>query len=276
MTNLRIIHHNSADQAVITASSQSGALAVANLQTDIKSEVWRSTDKNATLRAVFPSVTLIGAVALPFCNLSSTATLRVRGYTLASDAAPAFDTGAVPACAHQPLGAWDWGLEALGVNAFSYGGGAYGRIWFAPAWVEKLEIDIDDALNPAGYIEASRLVAGMYWSPENNADYGASVTADDASQHYRNEGGDLLTNVGPRSRKLALSLNAMSPRDRSKLMAILRGNGKSRPVFISLFPESDDPLLEQDHQVYGKLPDAVAVAAPQFERYSTSITVEEI
>ncbi|MCC7681863.1 hypothetical protein [Janthinobacterium sp. FW305-128] len=276
MTNLRIIHHNAADLAVITASSQSGGLTAANLLTDTKSEVWRSTGTNATLRAVFPSTALIGALALPFCNLSSAATLRVRGYVLASDSIPAFDTGTVQACAHQPLGAWDWGLEPLGVNAFSYGGGAYGRIWFAPAWVEKLEIDIDDALNPAGYIEASRLVAGMYWSPESNADYGASVTADDASQHYRNEGGDLLTNVGPRSRKLALSLTTMSPRDRSKLMAILRGNGKSRPVFISLFPESDDPLLEQDHQVYGKLPEAIAVTTPQFERYSTSITVEEI
>ncbi|MCC7597744.1 hypothetical protein IGS61_09620 [Janthinobacterium sp. FW305-129] len=276
MTNLRIIHHNASDLAVITASSQSGGLTAANLLTDIKSEVWRSTGTSATLRAVFPSTALIGALALPFCNLSSAATLRVRGYVLASDSTPAFDTGTVQACAHQPLGAWDWGLEPLGVNAFSYGGGAYGRIWFAPAWVEKLEIDIDDALNPAGYIEASRLVAGMYWSPESNADYGASVTADDASQHYRNEGGDLLTNVGPRSRKLALSLTAMSPPDRSKLMAILRGNGKSRPVFISLFPESDDPLLEQDHQVYGKLPEAIAVTTPQFERYSTSITVEEI
>lgn len=276
MTNLRIIHHNAADQAALTASSQSGSLSVANLSTDIKSEVWRSTGTHATLRAVFPAAALIGAVAFPFCNLSSAATLRVRGYALAADAVPAFDTGALQACAHQPLGAWDWGLEPLGVNAFSYGGGAYGRAWFAPAWVEKLEIDIDDALNPAGYIEASRLVAGTYWSPEINADYGASLTADDASQHYRSEGGDLLTNIGPRSRKLALSLNAMSPPDRSKLMAILRGNGKSRPVFISLFPESDDPLLEQDHQVYGKLPDAAAVATPQFERYSTSITVEEI
>ncbi|MEG0880650.1 MAG: hypothetical protein RSH52_05230 [Janthinobacterium sp.] len=276
MTNLRIIHHNAADLAAISASSQSGALSVTNLLTDIKSEVWRSTGTHATLSAVFPLTSLIAAVALPFCNLSATATLRVRGYALAADAVPAFDTGAVQACAHQPLGAWDWGLEPLGVNAFSYGGGAYGRIWFAPAWVEKLEIDIDDALNPSGYIEASRLLAGMYWSPENNADYGASLTADDASQHYRNEGGDLLTNVGPRSRKLALSLTAMSPPDRSKLMAILRGNGKSRPVFVSLFPESDDPLLEQDHQVYGKLPDAAAVATPQFERYSTSITVEEI
>ncbi|STR27544.1 Uncharacterised protein [Janthinobacterium lividum] len=276
MKNLRIIYHNAADYAALTVSSQASGLSVVSLSTDIKSEVWRSTGTNATLRAVFPSAALIGAVALPFCNLSSTATLRVRGYVLAADAAPAFDTGNLQACAHQPLGAWDWGLEPLGVNAFSYGGGAYGRIWFAPAWVEKLEIDIDDPLNPAGYIEASRLVAGMYWSPESNADYGASVTADDASRHFRNEGGDLLTNVGPRSRKLALSLTAMSPSDRSKLMAILRGNGKSRPVFISLFPESDDPLLEQDHQVYGKLPDAVAVATPQFERYSTSITVEEI
>ncbi|MDN2709576.1 hypothetical protein O0880_09110 [Janthinobacterium sp. SUN118] len=276
MTNLRIIHHNAADLAAITASSQSGALTVVNLLTDIKSEVWRSTGMHATLSAVFPLASLIGAVVLPFCNLSSAATLRVRGYALAVDATPAFDTGFVQACAYQPLGAWDWGLEPLGVNAFAYGGGVYGRIWFAPAWVEKLEIDIDDPLNPAGYIEASRLVAGMYWSPESNADYGASVTADDASQHYRNEGGDLLTNVGPRNRKLALSLNTMSPQDRSKLMAILRGNGKSRPIFVSLFPESADPLLEQDHQLYGKLPEAVAIATPQFERYSASITVEEI
>jgi hypothetical protein len=275
MPNLRIIYDNAADRAVLTASSTAGALVVANLQADGKGSVWRSTAKTASISAVWAQPEVLAGAALPFCNLSSTATIRVRGYTDAAGTVLAFDTGAVLACAYAPLGMSTWGMP-LGVNAFTFGGGTYARAWFAPVLVRKIVIDLADADNAASYLEAARLVVGASWSPKYNADYGASVTPEDASQHYRTDGGSLLTEVGARYRKLSIQLSHLTPLDRAEFWRIVRGNGKSRPMFVSLYPESADPELEQANQVYGKLPNIPTISTPFFNTYSAPCEIEEI
>jgi len=126
---MRILYDNAADRATVTASTTAGTLVAANLKTDIKSSVWRSTAIPAAITLIWDDPEVCNAVVLPFCNLTSTATIRARGYTNASDPSPAIDTGALPACAYAPLGMWDWGIDALGVNAYSYGGGTYALTW---------------------------------------------------------------------------------------------------------------------------------------------------
>jgi hypothetical protein len=482
MPNLRIIYDNAADRAALTASTTAGALVAANLQTDNKGAIWRSTSTAARLTATWVNPELLSGVALPFCNLSSTSTVRARvsneapatnlvlyseqfdnaawvktasyfvtsGAGLAPDgsnnaeligptsgtnafisgvptqtitksatattytlsvfakavgiatsvrispysaagansssvvvdltpatsggtgsviaaagssgtftgassasaqwiascgmwrvnltfttgtdtslsfrffpyagaaaitgdgssglllwgamlntgalssyypatAAPAirpagyidswqsydYDSGNVLACAYAPLGMWDWGAP-LGVNAFTRGGGTYGRLWFPQLLAKQIVIDLADPDNPAGYIEAARLVVGAAWSPTFNADYGASVTPEDASQNYRTDGGTLLTEAGARYRKLSIQLSHMRPQDRANFWRIVRGNGKARPLFFSLFPESADPELEQAHQVYGKLSSMPSISTPFFNTYAAPCEIEEI
>ncbi len=282
MPNLRIISDNAANRGNISATSTVGALVAANLLSDIKSSVWRAANTVATLNLVFPSSELVGGVALPFCNLTSSATIRVIGYGDAGETV--FDTGNVAACAYAPLGQFDWGRQAIGGNAyrrggandFAYGGGSCASVWFEHALVRSLAIGLIDIDNPDGYIEASRVIAGSYWSPHYNADYGASLLAQDSSKHYRTDAGDLMTDIGTRSRKLSFNLGQLPPVERSRLMAVLRGNGMAKPVFVSLFPESDDPLLEQDHQIYGKLPEMSAVSMSNYNSYSAPLALEEV
>ena len=50
MTNLRILHDNAADRAVLSVSSQAGTLGPANLQRDSKSFVLRATGAAQTRR----------------------------------------------------------------------------------------------------------------------------------------------------------------------------------------------------------------------------------
>lgn len=277
MPNLRIIFDNAADRAALAASSTAGAMTVDRMQTEIKADVWRSTGPSATLTASWPTLETIGCVALPFCNLTSLATLRVRGYVNQGDAVPLFDTGAVFACPAPVLGLWNWGTQGLGSNAFAYGGGSYGRVWIpVPGAVRKLVVDIDDGTNPAGYIEASRLVCGGYWEPAENADYGAPATPVDSSRHFRSEAGDLLTDIGTRHRKQSVSLTGMGPVDRATFWRIVLGNGMPRPVFFSLYPNNVDALLEQEHQIYGKLSTLAALTTPSFQRYASSLDLEEI
>lgn len=277
MPNLRIIYDNAADRAALVASSTAGAMTVDRLVTDIKADVWRSTGTAATITATWPTAETIGGVVLPFCNLTALATLRVRGYAELADAVPLFDTGAVDACPAPVLGLWNWGSQPLGSNAFAYGGGTYGRVWIpTPGAVKKLVVDVDDSTNPAGYIEASRLVCGGYWSPLENADYGAPATPVDTSKHYRNDAGDLRTDVGARYRKQSVALSGMSPADRATFWSIVLGNGMPRPIFFSLYPNDQDAKLEQERQIYGKLSTLAALSTPSFQRYASSLDFEEI
>lgn len=276
MSNLRIIHDNAADRAMLTASSQAGALGPANLQRERKSAVLRSVGTALTITATLPLGEIVGGVVLPFCNLTSNAKIRVRGFAAPGDAVPVIDTGLVLACAYAPLGAWDWGATAMAVNAFSFGGGAYARAWFPRATARQFVIDLADPGNPAGYIECSRLVMGNYWEPEINASYGASVTPLDTSTLYRTAAGEQRVAAGSTYRKLSLPLEHMTSLDRASVWRLVRGSGKRRPILVSLFPGDVDPELEQAHQLYGRLSDLAAISTPYFETYATSLDIEEL
>ncbi|OFJ47652.1 hypothetical protein BA896_000140 [Janthinobacterium lividum] len=276
MTNLRIIYDNAADRAVLTASSQAGALGPSNLQRERKSAVLRSVGVALTITATLPLGEIIGGVVLPFCNLTANAKIRVRGYTAPGDAVPVIDTGLVLACAYAPLGTRDWGTTALAVNAFSFGGGSYARAWFSRQTARYFVIDLTDSANPAGYIECSRLVMGNYWEPDNNASYGASVTPVDTSTQYRKASGEQGVEAGCSYRKLTLALDHMTPPDRAAVWHLVRGSGKRLPILVSLFPDDTDPELEQTHQLYGRLSELAAISAPYFQTYATSLDIEEL
>jgi len=77
MANLRIIASNAARRAILAASITAGLLAVTNLATDKKSEVWRATGTTARISGTLPAPELASGVAL-LGNFSPTTTMRVR------------------------------------------------------------------------------------------------------------------------------------------------------------------------------------------------------
>lgn len=307
--NLRIIYNNLVDMvgATVTASTTaSGATPASNMQTDSKSKVWRSgATKTVAFIVTFPASGpgnsivdyVVGGFMLPFCNLSSTAAIKVRGYAAASSGtAPyitgttspsivegsnrKFDTGWINAAPYQVFGLWNWGSVPIGANTYSYGGGTYGRVWIPTASqfaVKWLAVEISDPNNANDYIEASRIVTGPYWSPKYNTSYGLSSAVKDLSSHTRTEAGDLNTVRGVRFNTLNFDMKYMDPNDRSRFLEIVRGNGLPRPLFISIFPDNTDDFdKEQQHQIYGKLPQLSSISHPWLEMYSTNIEIEEI
>ena len=293
--NLRIIYQNLADSATITASSTAGITSPTNLAKDTKSLIWRSALSGASvvkanLVVNFTSA-IVGGVMLPFCNLSPTATIRVRGYTgalptmggsvdvptVSTTGTEIFDTGDVIAAPYQVLGLWDWGAIPLGVNSYSYGGGTYGRVWLPTQKAcTSLLIQISDPSSTDKYIELSRLVIGSYWSPKFNTSFGLSSTFKDLSTHERSVSGDLLTVRGIRYRSMQFDLQWLTPEDRLQFTRILKGNGISNSLAISLFPDSsEDWDKEQSHQIYGKLSQLSDIQHPMFGIYSTTVDIEE-
>ena len=273
--NLRVVYDNAADRATIVASSTAGTLVASNLSTDYKSEVWRSTGLTATLTITWPTAELIGMVALAFASLSSAATFRVRGYQNDDDSTPLFDVDGF-ACYGADFDAFPWGTVPLGVNAYSYGGGAYGVLWTPVHACQKIVLDIADS-NPLGYIEASRLVCGTYWEPIYSAETGATVGITDTSKNERTDAGDLRTDRGTIHKTLSFDLNVMPKEDRDALYNILRGNGMFKPVYISLVPVYDeDETGEQVFQIYGKVSKSASIKWAYADMFSTKLEIEEV
>ena len=284
MSNLRILYDNAADRATLTASSQAGTLGPANLQRDSKNAILRATGTAQTITATWPTQESIACVALIFTNMTSSARMRVRGYAQPGDSAPVLDTGNVFPCPAAVHGTYPWGVlplgwnayQAGGVNTWARGGGADGVTWFPAVRVRQLVIEVWAPQCPEGYLEISRLVTGNYWSPEYNAEYGAQLLLQDSSENYRTGAGDLKTAIGTTSDKLNINLAHLTPMDRARFMRILRESGKERAMLFSLFPENPDPLLEQDHMLYGRATNIDAVATPYYETYSAPLQIEGI
>ncbi|PIG31051.1 hypothetical protein CLU93_5403 [Janthinobacterium sp. 35] len=201
--------------------------------------------------------------------------VRPAGYIDAWQAY-SYDSGMLPACP-AAAAAVDGFTPLQAASAYSNGGGAYARHWLSAQMPALgLAIDIKDPANLQGYVEACRLVTGAYWSPTNNPDYGASVTPMDASTHTRTGAGDLWTDAGSRSRKMPLQLSTLPAADRTALFGIVRRNGMSGAMLVSLFPESVDLELERDHTIFGKLSSVSAMSIPYYENYSMPLEIEEL
>lgn len=274
MANLRVVYDNAVDRATIVASATAGSLAASNLKTDYKSEIWRSTGQTATLTFTWATGELLGMFALAFCNLTSAATFRIRGYAEATDSVPVFDLSS-QAASGVSLSDLAWGTEPLGVNAYAYGGGSYGSAWFPQGAYKKLVVDVSDN-SLAGFLEASRAISGPYWSPVYNTEYGCSVGIIDNSKQERTDAGDLRTDRGTVHKTLSFDLNYMPKADRDALFNIIRGNGLFRPIYVSLMPEDSDSLGEQVFQVYGKMAKQASIKYQFLNQYSASLDVEEI
>jgi hypothetical protein len=278
MSNMRIVYDNSANRVTaITASTTAGSLAVESLLTDVKSQVWRSLQSNATLTLEWSTGQAVSMVGMPFCNFSSGALMRVRGYTDAVDAAPVFDTGLRAAAPPAPFESLNWGSEPLGVNAYAYGSASYATLWFAKSTVKKLVIDLDDSGNIQGYLEASRLVVGAHWEVTNNVEHGSvDVSIVEGSTHIRTDAGDLYTDRGTLHKTMSVSLSLMPNADRNTLWRIMRGNGLTTPVYMSVTPEVVDGEEEQMFQIYGKLSRQASIKYQFVNQYTSQLEIEEI
>lgn len=278
MANLRIIYDNAIDRVLtLTTSNTAGSLVADNMRIDKKSKVWRSTTLTPSITATWTNAEFLDGLVLPFTNLTSACTIRVTGFTNVADASPVLDTGFVLAAPYTALGLWSWGTVPLGVNAYSYGFNSYARIWFNTTYtLKKIVIEISDPTNASGYVEVGRVVAGKKWEPEYNTGYGIPVTNIDTSTNERTESGDMITNIGNRFKKISFDLAYMSAADRVSFNIIMKQNGVSKPVFISLFPNDTDAEKEQTYQIYGKMPQMSAMSITNPIQYSSQIEIEEI
>jgi hypothetical protein len=271
--NTRIMYDNIAERGTITASTYAGVLVPANLVASRKSKVWRSTGTSATLSVVLAAAEVASMVALPFCDLTSASTIRVRLYSDAAGANLVLDTAAQSACPAQSLQPRGF-TTAQAANAYAYGGGAYARIWFTPTSFMKAVIDIADAGNPLGFIESSYLWISNYWEVPYNPSSSPVGWIDDSSMSSSRAGDQMVTSSWLR-RRLSIDLTQFPATDRTKMVTLLR-NSRAYPILISVFPGSTDLELERDYFILGRRPRDSDIAIEMSSYYSVNIPIEEV
>lgn len=253
MPNMRLVYNNVANSATIAANTTSGTLVAANLLTDLKSQVHRSTGTSVTYTLTWASNQTVGCVALPCTNLTATATMRVRLYSDTSATALVQDSGTAVAVPGFNLDPKLW-PTARNVNSFAYGGGVKAVRWFTsqPTNVRAVVIDIVDSSNPAGYIDCSRVVVGSYWSPTYNIQNGIQFDVVDDSETTRRDSGDLITDRSFAYDTLSFDFSLLPETDKNQLVKIIRNVGTHDYLFVSLLPEDASAIAESESSIYAK------------------------
>jgi hypothetical protein len=214
-------------------------------------------------------------VALPFCGLSSTATIQVKGYTNATDSTPVF-TSATQVAAPGSLN------QNLGMASYGYGGGTYAYIYFSNISVKKLTITIVDSASTLGYIEAATLVVGQYYEFAVNPEYAngqngnITLTQNEGSTFVRSDAGDQRIDRASIYRTLTMALPWMIQSDRNFIWQMLRTSGMYAPIFVSTVPQSTDTTEEFIYCVYGRLSKAAGIQYYFMNQFSTTLEIEEI
>ncbi|HEY1102975.1 MAG TPA: hypothetical protein VGE70_06070, partial [Burkholderiaceae bacterium] len=150
MANLRIISDNAADRATIVASSTAGSYGVANLKNELKGVPHRSGGTSVSFTLTWPNFQSVGGVAIPACNLTADATIRVRAWNAESGGTLLADTGNLFACPGANAGDPDWTVP-LNANAFAFGGASKAVAFLNDHYaVKRVQIDLVDTLNAAG------------------------------------------------------------------------------------------------------------------------------
>lgn len=284
MSNMRIVWDNAADRGRIAATSEAGQLVAANLRNNLKSKVWRALSTKASIVLGWDTPEPVGCVVLAFNNLTARATMQIRGYTWEDSLIPEYDSGAVECAPPPALGQFQWGsplgenfYRRGGASLFAYGYGGYGVVWVPGGRAfRRMEVHISDPNNPDTYIEVGRLITGPWWAPQYNFDFNHSVGFEDSTQNRRTEGGDLRGEKAAKWRTIEFSLSNMKAEDRSAMLRLIRLYGVSEPLFISLFPENEDKMLEQSYQLWGKFSDSGKLTQPRYDFYATRLSVEEM
>lgn len=267
---IRILTDNAADRATITVANTAAGSGAANLKTDIKGEVCRVLGTVAQVVLTWPVSTSVGAIVLPVTNLGPSSTIQVQAYqdeagtVLLEDVSDWAAPGAILA---------NWGFtQPLNVNQFAFTLPPITAIYFAQHLaVRRIVITLTDPA--ASFIDMARLVVGPYYAPNANPGYDQMDTIVDLSRNTRAASGDLKTELGPKARSLTFSLDNVDDAHRAQVRRILE-MGIGRFMFVSITPDSPDPVRERDKSIYGKVMQPLAMRWASFGQHTAEFNIE--
>jgi hypothetical protein len=220
MANVALLWDKPSDAGAFSGGTWAAGLPLANLKTVDVQQVARTS--NATTAATRFRVDLGASPIVPLStfvllnhNLTTAARWRIVVTSDASDADAGqrlLDTGLMPVWVPGVFGTLPWGAFPWdGLQADLYPGGPVAlHIAAVVVAARYLWIYMEDAANPAGYVQCGRFLAGAAWSPRVNAAYGATIAWIDPGEPRRTRGGRRVVVARPRYRQIGLRFSTLS------------------------------------------------------------------
>lgn len=269
---LRFVFDNAADVAQISGASVP-LMPVSNLQREGRAVRWRHSGTSAQITLMWPTAApeYINAIALIGSNLSEQSTWRIRAWR---GGVQTYDSGTQAAVPPLGLGEMEWAIQPLAVTSY-WLRSRLSVVWPEEFSADTLLIELDDPTNSDGFLQASRLVCGLSWSPQFGEDWGGSWRMVYEGRRERMESGDPLIELSSSYRVLSLSLPAVDLRARNVISEVYRRIGPAKPFLVSLMPTATDKMQESDYTIWGLLPMEMANRYQSYQRWATSIDIEE-
>lgn len=242
------------DKPFISYTSEAGNMLAKHLQKPYKS--WRSTSLNDQIFVIdLNGLQNIGVFCLYGHNLFFTAFFTIELYLNSELTNLVYST---TINAYTPL--YGIGEGLLGITPLGgYSEQLGDKLPLSIVWIEKTvasfaKITISDPENPAGYMQASRLVLGDYWQPNFNFTPGyASVIASSSEQITTADGGT-FANRKAQQRKSTVSFKNLLPNEETEMFKLVTYVDKNKHVLVSAYP-LEGTSIEQLHNILGFLVD---------------------
>ncbi len=194
MSNLRLFHDlDTRDYSSLTSTPAAvSTMPIGNLLLAGRARKTRWLATAVTIQFAWSGGRIVDSVAAIRGNFSSATTWRLKLWADAAKTLLVYDSGAN---AIYPCFGWGelaWGIDAVGRSVYDGWPLKFGTYQFAPVSAVAGELTIVDTGNTDGYLEMSRLILGLSYSPDHNADSIAVNWSDDGKQ-IRTAGGSLVT-----------------------------------------------------------------------------------
>lgn len=259
--------------STLATSSEAVGFSKFNLLVDKKPFSWRSTtgtDQNITI--TWASAQSINSVALAFTNLMAGSVMTVQCYTNSADALPVFTTPEKSLIYNKIT---PQGFATQNYASHIFGGGSHLSVLFTSVQVKKIKVNISNPGNPDGFLAIGRLIIGDAFVPSANAEYGAGIGIEDASNFIETEGGNSILNRGAMERTLNFSLPALVDSEKVRALEV-QNSGTTSPVFVCLLPDIFEAgHEEQASQIYGII-EAGSTAFAFYDNYKSEFKIREI
>lgn len=277
MNNVRMLIVNEFDSAsvALTSGVLIPSLPPSHMQIYNNSRVFRSQSLNLVLQGDFADIRLISAFVLWRHNLTAAATVRLELFSESNQTGTrVYDSADQFALPQITYGDWDWRVQPVVASAFDGWATRYSQLWFEPVFARSYRLTIRDPLNPAAYIDITRLYMGRHFSPAVNFSYGSQWGFDSAESQIRTDDGGLFTSPSAVWRKATINLEHVDSSDRSALNAAIRHVQRTKDWFISLYPAAGGQL-EIEHSFACKFSNLPQSSHPNFDTWQYPIAVEE-
>lgn len=261
--SIRFLLENLADTATLSSSDFLASLPATNLQVEGRGRVARTANATGTktINGDFAAATSINCFVLSGHNLQSAGTIRLRLYASAAQGGTVrYDSGSVSPYTSGLFTGWASAMSVLYPSHTST--------------VLSFKLEWADATNPAGYLQAKRLLLGSYFEPASNVVFPLDLTWEDGSVQRRTHGGSIRTDVQARYRRLVGTMGRLTEAERASFFDLVRPVGIQKEIFCSVFPGATGQQ-ERDYALVGKFTRTPRFTHPEYGNHRCAFEIEE-